>query len=201
MTREDAVETSTPPKMLGLQDLGRMARSLDISRLGTEPRKIPSIDKDFTDAGGNLALFAQKMGADPLTAARAAVDIGLVDKSDRRFMAAFEMRNEKRDADFVDKMTKPATIAQTAQTFATKLKEAGSRQGFLQMKAVCMEAEKGSAMNAGSMAVALEGASSKDIPTKLQDEMLLNSARFGDADHLQRQQSREKSVERNGVTR
>jgi hypothetical protein len=201
MTREDAVETSTPPKMLGLKELGRMARSLDISRLGTEPKSLPKIDKNFTNAGGNMALFAQKMGISPLAAARMAVDVGLVPSSDARCAAALDAKLEKRDGDFVKTMTKSSTIVETAKEFANDLREAGSRQGFLQMKAVSLEAEKGSAMNAGSMAVALEGATSGDIPSKLREKMLLSSARFGDADHLQRQQSREKSEERNGVAR
>jgi hypothetical protein len=201
MSQPDAAETPTMPKPLGYRELGRIARSLDISPLGLEPKAVPGIDRAFEEADGNIARFAQKKGAAPLDAARELLGVDLIARSDRRFAHALDVSLEKRDTDFVEKMTKPESMLQSAKGFADKLKGTENRQGFLQMRAVCMAAEKGEKLTAGTMAIALEGAATGKISDDLRDEMLRSSARYGLASHLQREQSREKAAERSGVAR
>lgn len=202
MSQEDAVQAQGTPEKIGVRELGRLARSLDISRLGTAPKTVPGIDRDFDAAGGNLARFARASGLDPLTAAREAVDVDLMDRNDPRFAAALRMRLESREAGFVEDMTKPDRMMQAASGFAAHLRDAGDRQGFLQMKAICMTLEKGDKLDASSMSAKLEDAAlSSKVPEKLRDDMLLDSARFGDAHHIQMQKSKEKTAERQDVAR
>lgn len=137
----DGVNMSKAPQIydasasIGLKQIGALSVATQDPILNDHDR-IKKIDDIFAETGGNLVDYAQKSRVEPIVAARTLVSAGQMSQADPRFVAAFDISLEGKDKDFTARTLDFENVSGTIKKFSAGLKEEGSRDAFLNMKAI-----------------------------------------------------------------